>query len=111
MARSVVEVVMANHFYTIGDNIRRQEEGGSIGSDLTGEAARLYMLQWDQKYLDMLKNMGINIDMFSHYVDDMIIVTRAIGQGWHWEDGLKWSKEQYDKDSNESPEERTARVL
>ena len=114
MAGTAIEVVMANHFYTIGDNIRRQEEGGSIGSDLTGEAARLYMLQWDQQYLNMIKNMGLSLDMFARYVDDMIIVTRAVGQGWHWNKeskSLKWSQDQFDKDQDESPEERTARVL
>ena len=33
-----------NHFYTIGSDIWVKSEGGSIGSDLTREIARIYML-------------------------------------------------------------------
>ena len=39
-----VKTCMSNHFYTIEGDIRKQSEGGSIGSDLTGEAARLFMI-------------------------------------------------------------------
>ena len=48
MAASAVEVVMGNYFYTIGDEIRIQEEGGLV------EAARLYILQLDHSFLDIL---------------------------------------------------------
>ena len=65
LAASTVEVVMANHFYTIGDEIRRQTEGGSIGSDLTGEVARLYMLQWDKTFMEISKVIGIKLDLYS----------------------------------------------
>ena len=103
---------MANHFYTIGDVIRRQTEGGSIGSDLTGEAARLYMLQWDKMFLEMLKKEGIRLDLYSRYVDDMVIIARAIGRGWFWNgSSLKWSEDQYEKDENIEDDERTAKVL
>ena len=33
-----------NHFYRIDTQIRRQNKGGAIGSDATGECARLFML-------------------------------------------------------------------
>ena len=112
LAASAVEVVMANHFYTIGDVIRRQTEGGSIGSDLTGEAARLYMLQRDKMFLEMLKKEGIRLDLYSRYVDDMVIIARAIGRGWFWNgSSLKWSEDQYEKDENIEDDERTAKVL
>ena len=64
--------------------------------------------------MDMIKNMGIKVDMFARYIDDMVIVTRAIGQGWHWcKEGkkLKWSSDQYKKDREDSADERTATVL
>ena len=60
MAASAVEFCMGEHFYTIGGDIRRQEEGGAIGSDLTGELARVYMLQWDQKFLVKVRIMESN---------------------------------------------------
>ena len=31
------KVTMNNHFYTINGEVRRQKEGGAIGSDATGE--------------------------------------------------------------------------
>ena len=113
LAASAVEVVMKNHFYTIGDEIRRQTEGGSIGSDLTGEAARLYMLQWDKAFLDILKITGLKLDLYSRYVDDMVLVTRAIGKGWYWDKSkkLKWSVDKYNLDKDVSDDEITAKVL
>ena len=47
MLSNTIDMVMSNHFYTIGGNIRQQEEGGSIGSDATGELSRIFMLLWD----------------------------------------------------------------
>ena len=80
---------MENHFYTIGGDIRLQSNGGAIGSDLTGECARLYMMQWDEKLKLKLRKLGIILDMYTRYVDDMILVMRAVGKGW-----------KYDKDKN-----------
>ena len=41
-------ILTLQDFYTAGGQLYQQEDGGSIGSDLTGEAARLYMMQGDQ---------------------------------------------------------------
>ena len=43
-----VDIVMSNHFYTISDDIGKEEEGGAIGSDMKGEVTRKYMLQWEK---------------------------------------------------------------
>ena len=58
MAASSVEACMSHHYYTIDGVIRRQKDGGSIGSDLTGEEARLYMLQWDDKFMSLCRSLG-----------------------------------------------------
>ena len=106
---------MKNNFYTIGDVIRRQEEGGSIGSDLTGEAARLYMLQWDRTFLDILKVACIKIDLFSRYVEDIVVLDRGIVKGWFWDKSkkLKWSQEQFiqDKDISDYYNEKKCNQL
>ena len=71
-------VCMENHFYSIDGKVRKQLEGGAIGSVLTGDNARLYMLRWDSKYRLKLKKLGINLDLYVHYVDDTIVVCSAI---------------------------------
>ena len=37
LVSKTTEIVMSNHFFTIGDEVRFQSVGGAIGSDLTGE--------------------------------------------------------------------------
>ena len=51
-----------------------QSDGGSIGSDLTGKVARVYMLLWDDRLLSKCKSLGISLDLYSRCVDDQIIV-------------------------------------
>ena len=41
------DVCMEDHVYSINDEVRRQMKGGAIGSVLTGDNSRLYMINWD----------------------------------------------------------------
>ena len=59
MVAETVKVCMSNHYYTIGGQIRVQSMGGAIGSDLTGEVTRVYMLQWDQELKRRCKNIPL----------------------------------------------------
>ena len=105
---------MSHHYYTIGGNIHRQTEGGAIGSDLTGEEARLYMLLWDNKLVGKCKDLGILMDLYKRYVDDMTIVMRAIGKGWSYNRKkkiLEYSDQQYLKDLSLTPTQKTAAVM
>ena len=69
-----VHTCMSNHYYTFQGEIRRQEKGGSIGSELTGEVSNIYMLRWDSKFLSRLKKLGVKIHMYTRYVDDTLII-------------------------------------
>ena len=104
---------MSNHFYTIGGEIRVQEDGGSIGSDLTGEVARNYMLLWDQKLLQKCKKLGIMFDLQSRYVDDMLIVMRAVGKGWKFDckRGILVFDSELERTCSLSPTERSAKLI
>ena len=53
LAAKGVEVVMIIHYYTIGGIIMRQEESGDIGSDMTGEVTRNYMILWNTKLMSL----------------------------------------------------------
>ena len=72
-----------------GGNIYVQNDGGAIGSDLTGEIARLVMAVWDTKFLKILKNTGIYIDMYKRYVDDQIDTLPPITPGWRYSTAMK----------------------
>ena len=48
------DVCMDNHMYSINGEVRRQLKGGAIGSVLTGDNSRLYMINWDKKYKSKL---------------------------------------------------------
>jgi hypothetical protein len=50
---------MGNHVYTTGDVIRRQVSGGAIGLRLTGEIARIIMLEFDSILRAKLSSLGI----------------------------------------------------
>ena len=76
---------MENHFYRIDTHIRRQREGGAIGSDATGECARLYMLSWDRKFLKRLKDLGIRTELYCRYVDDILCGLEGINPGWMYD--------------------------
>ena len=69
---------LSRHVYTFDGKTFIQGKGGSIGSELTGELARLYMLLWDRKYLDRLKSLGIKVILYKRYVDDVIIITERV---------------------------------
>ena len=60
MTAQTVEFCMSNHFYTIGGDIRQQSDGGSIGSNLTGEVTRIYMLQWEEILKKKCKKAGLS---------------------------------------------------
>ena len=111
VAASAVETCMSNHFYTVGGEVRLQTEGGAIGSDLTGEVSRLYMLQWDHKLREKCRKLGIIMDLYRRYVDDMLIVMRAVGRGWSY-NRKKNILEYSPNNIREEPDSaRTARVI
>lgn len=108
------DIVMSNHFYTIDGQVRRQTDGGAIGSDKTGEVSRIFMILWDDKLVKKCKKLGITFDLYNRYVDDQTIITRAIGKGWRYNtkrDIMEFSSvlEIEDNDSNDT--ERTAKVI
>ena len=80
----LVRTVMTHHYYQIDNKVFKQLEGGSIGSDLIGEVARIFMLLWDQEFLNKLSALGIDKEMFKWYVDDIVIILLQLKPGlWY----------------------------
>ena len=77
---------MSNHFYKIGDEIKKQTDGGAIGVDLTNEVACLYMLRWDRKFRRKLRRLGIEVILYRRYVDDITVILNRITRGWRYDD-------------------------
>ena len=95
--RKASHTVLSNHFYTFGGSIRRQTKGGSIGSELTGEISRIYMLRWDRKFLTKLRRLGLSPYIYTRYVDDTLIMVDVIRPDVAYKSGkLIWIK---DKDT------------
>ena len=61
---------MEGHLYSWHGEVRKQREGLGIGADLTRAVARLVMLDWDQKYLNLVKDNKLTQYSYSRYVDD-----------------------------------------
>ena len=114
MVSETVKICMSNHYYTIGGQIRVQSTGGAIGSDLTGEVTRVYMLQWDNELRKRCKRASITIDLYRRYVDDMILVMRPISPGWRYEEKrgkLEFNKDWEKEDMEKSESQRTSEVM
>jgi hypothetical protein len=104
---------MSNHFYKIGGKMYKQTAGGSIGSTLTGETSRVYMLDWDSIFLSKVKKLLIVIDLYKRYVDDITIVMSSIKKGWRFNpntDTMEHSEDLANSD-NDSDEVRTFKIL
>ena len=107
------KATMNNHFYTINGEIRRQKEGGAIGSDATGECTRLYMLTWDKRLATKLKTMDIHVKLYTRYVDDIVCILPPINPGWTFD--KEKGRMKYDKNTAETdtdnPDVRTAKTI
>ena len=53
--------IMANHVYLFEGEIRKQTEGGPIGSETAQAASRLALISWDRELLALLKALKLLI--------------------------------------------------
>ena len=60
----IIKLVMKNHFYMVGNEIRRQGKGGAIGNRLTGEMCRNFGKWWDGQMLSKLKCLKLETELF-----------------------------------------------
>ena len=62
---------MSLHDYVFDGKIIRQRSGGSIGLDLTGVVADIYMCHWDKIFKERLLENGIITKLYERYKDDI----------------------------------------
>ena len=70
----LIREVMGNHCYKFEGRLYIQEQGGSIGLDLTGVVAEIYMSWWDKQLIVLLREDGIFVLFYERYVDDSNMV-------------------------------------
>ena len=73
-----LKAIMENHVYTFEGEIRKQSEGGPIGSETAQAASRLALIAWDKAFLRLLKRLKIIIELYKRYVDDITLATRLM---------------------------------
>ena len=99
------KMCLENHVYQIDGTVRRQAEGGAIGSDLSGENPPLYMLSWDCKFRKRLRKLGILIAFYTRYVDDTVCLLQSIQKGWTYspdKDKIIFTKELANTDTQKN---------
>ena len=62
---------MSLHEFAFDGKIIRQKSGGSIGLDLTGVVADIYICHWDELFKQKLLDSQIIMMMYKRYKDDM----------------------------------------
>ena len=65
---------MSLHDFMFDNKIYRQKEGGSIGLDLTGGVADIYMGHMDSTLKRKLEEHNVSVKMYKRYKDDINII-------------------------------------
>ena len=74
-------VTYKHHHYTVNGQVYRQTDGGPQGLNAAVEAAEIYMLKFDGRFLKILGELGIVVLLYQRYVDDISICLPAIKKG------------------------------
>ena len=108
LGRAIEVLIVAattNHVYKFGNKYRIQAEGGPIGLRCTGEMAECFMVDWDKKLIDKLKNFGIELDIYTRFKDDINVVTESLEKGSKIVEGklvIDEEKKELDEDKSDS---------
>ena len=88
----MVARTMELHDFMIDGRIFRQKKGGSIGLDLTGVVADIFMNGWDRLLLEKMTMNDINAIVYKRYKDDVNLVLDAEGEESETEVGVERNK-------------------
>jgi hypothetical protein len=103
MVETAIMVIMNNHYYILGDTIRRQTKGGAIGLRMTGILAKLFMEEFDKIFKHKLYEACILVYLYSRYIDDINSVFNRLPSGSRYVDGQIQQTEEdikYDTENN-----------
>ena len=105
-------VVMSNHVYMFDGKMHHQQSGGSIGLELTGNIAQVFMIWWDRAFRSRLSDTGILVRLNKRYVDDVNVAADEVPLGTRYENGqLVVKEEEVGSDSLIPSDKRTMEVI
>ena len=73
--------VMSSHLFRFKGDSFKQEEGGSIGSELTCIVAKVRMILWTRKMKNRCLGLGLVMLCSPVYVDDSLFAMQSVGKG------------------------------
>ena len=73
--------------YKFNGERRLQEKEGPTGLDLTGLVADIFMLWWDDQYLEKLAELGFTLDLYTRFKDDVNVISEDIQLGTSYING------------------------
>ena len=99
MVEISVLALISTTCYTFGGRIFRQLRGLGIGLRASAALARLVMCNWDSVWGYMQMQLGLSVQLFCRYVDDIRLFIFPINKGWTWCKDKGW---QYNMAEDES---------
>ena len=79
--------ILRSHSYQWNKEVRLQGEGAPIGLELAGALARVVMLWWDKKFLELTAKNNILFHLYKRYVDDQNMAGKPLQPGTRWKEG------------------------
>ena len=112
LGRSAIRLAMQNHYYSFGNQIRKQKKGGAIRIKMTERVGKVLMKRQAKKYLSLLEKLEDKIEVLTGYVDDTFDALVSLDPGVRFEDGKLLVREDLvEEDKNIPGDERTMNVL
>ena len=76
----LVRHIMTNFLYNFGGVDRRQEDGGPMGDKVTQALSRFIGIEYDDKFLETLERLKVELKLYERYVDDQDVFGWSIGR-------------------------------
>ena len=103
MVQISVLVMMSTCCYSFGGEIFQQVAGAGIGLRGSACAAKILMGFWDTGWCRLQHKLGLNVQLFFRYIDDLRIYLAPINKGWSWcTGGWKFDPETVDNRTSET---------
>ena len=114
MLETSINICMANHFYLLGGEVKKQVSGAGTGLRLSEALGRAYGLNWDKKLMQKLSNLGWIPDMIKRYVDDLNAILKVQQPGTRYnieEEKLEVVRDLVGEDEEKEADEVTMRIF
>ena len=92
-----MKTTLKNHIFVFNGEVRKQSKGGAIGVKAAGDIAGLFMIWWDREFKERVRTEGLQMKLYTRYVDDETIVCKAV--------------EENTENKEEEPDKRTMKKL